>query len=633
MIKWIQENRKSFIGVFAVLLVALLMTSFGVNFGQETRERDAIKVNDTKVSYADFHEQLRAIEDQYRRMLGANFERFAASLKLSDQLVDRLISQTLLSQKAHEWGFRVDDEEVRQILLQSGMFPGGFDPEIYKAFLQRRGMTSGQYEEELRTQALASQFVNLIDDLTYVSNAELQSLISEDGTKFDLRYVVLDPATFVDKVPAPTDEQIKEYYEQNSADFETKPEVSYEYVLFNPKDFTDAVEVQPEDIELYYVDHEKSFSTQEEVKVRHIQISVESNADGTKREAAKKKAEEIRAKAVAGESFDSLVKSYSEDYTTKDLGGDLGWMTRNDNKMGQTFKDAAFALKNGGISDVVISGVGYHIISVDSYKPPRIKGLDEVKVEIEKKLREEQAPTYTVEKAHQFFDDWNKGTAQLKDVAAQNSLAPSSTNGRLSADSDPAGLAGLTKNILATPEEKHQIHELGEQVAVVSITEYRAADVLPLSQVKDQVVAALKKGQSSGVTKSKAQDLVQQFADGKLADLKAAAAVVGAKVEEKKAVKRYEASEQVFNLPDVQKELFSQRQINAKPARYYESQGKYYLLQLAAITPPTAEEVAKEIKNSRESHKEQVKGEMLSALVSKLKSEANIVVSPDIMVR
>jgi protein-export membrane protein SecD len=58
--------------------------------------------------------------------------------------------------------------------------------------------------------------------------------------------------------------------------------------------------------------------------------------------------------------FAQLAKDNSNDPGSGSAGGDLGWVKKG--QMIQVFEDAGFALKDGGISSVVESEFGYHII-------------------------------------------------------------------------------------------------------------------------------------------------------------------------------------------------------------------------------------------------------------------------------
>jgi hypothetical protein len=78
------------------------------------------------------------------------------------------------------------------------------------------------------------------------------------------------------------------------------------------------------------------------------------------REEALALAQELRKRVQSGEDFAQVAKENSDDAGSAPLGGELGSFSRD--QMVPEFSDAAFALEPGGVSEVVESPFGFHVI-------------------------------------------------------------------------------------------------------------------------------------------------------------------------------------------------------------------------------------------------------------------------------
>jgi peptidyl-prolyl cis-trans isomerase C len=120
------------------------------------------------------------------------------------------------------------------------------------------------------------------------------------------------------------------------------------------------------DVRRYY-DENKDYFDEVLVRASHIVLKVAKNAPEEEKKKARETLAAIRANVVAGKiDFAEAAKRYSQDQTAKD-GGDLGTFPRK-MVMAESIAKVAFALPAGGISDVVETEFGLHLIKVTERK-------------------------------------------------------------------------------------------------------------------------------------------------------------------------------------------------------------------------------------------------------------------------
>lgn len=101
-----------------------------------------------------------------------------------------------------------------------------------------------------------------------------------------------------------------------------------------------------------------------QIRLSDILIEVKPGATEAQRAEAKKRAEEILSEVKKSKRpFEELVRLYSDDTTTKNLGGDVGWQSRI--TLVPTYYDAAVAMKTGDVSQSLVeTPFGFHILKL-----------------------------------------------------------------------------------------------------------------------------------------------------------------------------------------------------------------------------------------------------------------------------
>ena len=135
----------------------------------------------------------------------------------------------------------------------------------------------------------------------------------------------------------------------------------------------------------YYEKNPDYFTQPEQVRASHILIALNEQDSAEKRGSALEKITEVQAKLKSGEDFASLAEEYSEGPSSTQ-GGDLGFFQRG--QMVKAFEDAAFALKEGELSDIVETSFGYHLIIVTDRKEELNIPYDSVKDKILQHLQQ-----------------------------------------------------------------------------------------------------------------------------------------------------------------------------------------------------------------------------------------------------
>jgi parvulin-like peptidyl-prolyl isomerase len=162
------------------------------------------------------------------------------------------------------------------------------------------------------------------------------------------------------------------------------------------------IKITDEDVKKYYESNQKKFFRPEAYRARHIFISIfppeliastpvnelKARKEELDKE-AKKKIEDIQKELKAGSNFEELAKKYSHDSASAPNGGDLDYIYKG--VFDPAFDEAIAKMKVGGISKVVNTPYGYHIIKLNETKPAEQATFAEMEESIQKHLFMERA--------------------------------------------------------------------------------------------------------------------------------------------------------------------------------------------------------------------------------------------------
>ncbi|MBU1038421.1 MAG: peptidylprolyl isomerase [Candidatus Omnitrophica bacterium] len=138
--------------------------------------------------------------------------------------------------------------------------------------------------------------------------------------------------------------------------------------------------ITPNEVVEYYNSHTKDFSRPEEIRLSNILIKPKENV---RVEKTVELVLEISKRLKAGSDFSELAKIYSEGPGAKD-GGAMGYVRRGD--LLPEIEKVVSGMKEGEVSEMIRTKIGYHFFKVDEKKTPEIVSLADARRPIEEVL-------------------------------------------------------------------------------------------------------------------------------------------------------------------------------------------------------------------------------------------------------
>jgi len=483
-----------------------------------------LQVNGEGIPSATVDRDWQERQSQFVQAQGGTDLSAAQKTLVQQQVVDGLVRDTVLRQRAQASGYRVSDEEVRAAYERESAFQvdGKFNATVARAMLNQVGLTPEQYEAERRQSLQITQLTGGIQLSDFLTPADVLGIYALENEQRELRYALLPLDRFA--AQAAIDEPaIKAWYDAHPSDYLSPESVHLQYAELRLDAIAAQITVKPEDLQAYYDKNKAHYAEDDKRHAHHILIPIAAPKDANADAAALAKATQVLAELKAGKDFGELARKYSGDPGSAAQGGDLGWGDRS--AYVAPFSDALFKLQPGQISDPVKTQFGYHIIRLDEVRAAHMRSLEDSHAEIEAAYRHDQATELFGDRQEQLQQKIENGqgtnlAALAMEFGLQVGDVPQFTrSGGAPLDGKPELVAAVfDPDVLAGKRVGGPVALSDDRLVIVRVLEHRAPAAQPLASVHAEIIAAIRKGEGTKAARAAADAAVKRLESGESAD-------------------------------------------------------------------------------------------------------------------
>jgi len=383
--------------MFAV--VAFLVASFAIwgigdifrGFGLST----VAKIGGTEVTIDQFRQLYNDRLQQFSRQIGRPITPDQANaLGLDRQIIGQYVSEIALDERARQLGLNVSDEEVANSIRSDQNFwgvNGQFDKNRFDMIIRQAGYTEPRFMAEQRRQMLRRQLATTVAGGVPVPKAGIEAFNRYQNEKRSIEYVQLTAAD-AGEIAAPTPEVLSTYFDERKSLFRAPEYRKLTIVSVIPGEQAQWMTISDDEAKQLYDQRRARYVTPER---RHLQQIVFPTAE---------EAKAAEDKIKAGTSFADVAKERG--LSASDI--DLGTMAKA-GIADRAVADAAFALKEGDVSDPIQGRFGNALVNVLKIEPEQVTSFEQASADIKREVATERAKAGVADTYNKLEDERASG--------------------------------------------------------------------------------------------------------------------------------------------------------------------------------------------------------------------------------
>ena len=422
---------------------------------------------------------------------------------LKKTLLDSLINEKLIENYANSLDIVTLDDEVKSVIEMNQAFlvDGEFSQDRYIQLLRLNSYTPAGYEIAQSKALNREQVKRNLSGSAFMSSTQTEQLNDLASQQREVSYLALNTENYIDQVNV-SESQISDYFNDNRSSFIEGRKVKVDFVELTLDAMEEPESPNNDELKSLYDDNAELFTNPERRRAQHILVESEELAN------------ELLGQIREGADFAELAKANSEDTSSNEEGGDLGFFERE--LMGAEFDEAAFAMNIGDVSEVVPTDYGYfHIIKLTGIESETMQSFDEVEDQLVSLYIKQAKEKSLFGSLEEFM---NLSYEESLDMVADQfglELQTSEYFSERSDQYDPKFVASAFSSAVIDEGENSEVMEMSpEKFVVLTLSDLQSERERELSEVEGQIEAALKTDAAKEVVDNLAENIASALSSG-----------------------------------------------------------------------------------------------------------------------
>ena len=503
MLSAIRNKSKGWVAYLIVGLITVPFALFGIqDYVSRSANNSIATVDGEDIDINIYYQELNTQQRNLQQQLGAAYTQEIDDA-IKQTLLDSMINEKLIENYANSLDIVTLDDEVKSVieLNQAFSVDGEFSQDRYTQLLRLNSYSPAGYELAQSKSLTREQIKRNLSGSAFMSSIQIDQLNDLASQQREVSYIALNTNNYLDQVSVSKD-QISDYFNENRSSFIEGRKVKVDFVELTLDAMDEPESPTNDDLQNLYEDNAELYTNPERRRAQHILVESEELAN------------DLLDQINQGADFAELAKANSEDSSSSEEGGDLGFFEKE--LMGAEFDEAAFAMNIGDVSDVVATDYGYfHIIKLTDIEAETMQAFNEVEEQLAalyiKNAKEKMLFSSLEEFINLSYEE------SLDMVADQFGLELQSSDyfGNGSSQYDAKFVASAFSPSVIDDGENSEVMEIdSEKFVVLALSDLQSERERGLSEVADQIESTLKTASAKEVIENIAESIASALSSG-----------------------------------------------------------------------------------------------------------------------